>query len=349
MQGMAGEADSGVGVAGHGNRAERAFEEYVRPAIQFRIGDRAGLFNVRVGLKSPGDHGEDAMRLVLKLLTFALLLGLREPVFAQEPGAILLWPNGAPGSEGKSGAETLRLTPAGEHIISNIHQPSLLPFLPDVASATGTAVILLPGGGHSELWMDHEGVNVAHWLQSHGIAAFVLKYRLARQPGSTYKVEVESLADTARAIRLVRSRAAEFHLMPDRIGIAGFSAGGELVALAGTHFDAGQPSTADPVLRQSSRPSFLGLIYPAIPADMPLTADTPPAFMACGENDRPDISEGLPSLYLRFKAAKVPAELHVFTGIGHGFGVRTTMPAAAAVWPTLFTNWLVARKLLTLH
>lgn len=287
------------------------------------------------------------MRHALRLLAFALLLGLSARAFAQEPAAILLWPNGAPGSEGKGGAETVRLTPAGEHIISNVNSPSLIPYLPDAARATGTAVILLPGGGHSELWIDHEGVNEARWLQGRGIAAFVLKYRLARQQGSTYKVEGESLADTQRAIRLVKSRAAEFHLNPDRVGIAGFSAGGELVALAGTHFDAGQAGAADPIARQSARPAFLGLIYPALPADMPLSAETPPAFMACGENDRPDISEGLPALYLKFKAAKVPAELHVFTGVGHGFGMRTTMPAAVAVWPTLFVNWLEARKLLS--
>jgi endo-1,4-beta-xylanase len=276
-----------------------------------------------------------------------LLLLLPTTAFAQEPTSIPLWPGVAPGSEGKSGAETVRVTPAGEHVISNIHQPSLIPYLPDAAAATGTAVIVIPGGGHSELWMTHEGVNVARRLQAQGITAFVLKHRLARQQGSTYTVEGESLADAQRAIRLVKARAAEFRINPELVGVAGYSAGGELVALAGTRFDAGQANAADPVARQSSRPAFMGLIYPAIPANMKLTGDTPPAFMLCGENDRPTISEDLPRLYLSFKAAKVPAELHVFTGVGHGFGIRPTMSPAVAVWPTLFTNWLVSRKLLT--
>jgi endo-1,4-beta-xylanase len=289
------------------------------------------------------------MRLNLKYLAILLLLLLPAPAIAQEPASIPLWPGVAPGSEGKSGAETVRITPQGDHVVSNVHQPSLIPYLPEASSATGTAVILLPGGGHSELWMDHEGVNVARWLQQRGIAAFVLKYRLARQQGSTYTIEGESLADTQRAIRLVKARAAEFRINPELVGVAGYSAGGELVALAGTRFDAGQANAADPVARQSSRPAFMGLIYPAIPKEMKLSADTPPAFMACGENDRPTISEDLPKLYLSFKAAKVPTELHVFTGVGHGFGIRPTMPAAVAVWPTLFDNRQASRKLLTVR
>lgn len=282
----------------------------------------------------------------IKHLALVLLLCLPAPVFAAEPDSILLWPSGAPGSEGKTAPETMRVTPTGDHVVASVHKPAIIPYLPDAAIATGTAVILLPGGGHSELWIDHEGINVARWLQSHGIAAFVLKYRLAREKGSTYTVEGDELADTQRAIRLVKSRAAEFHIAPERVGVAGYSAGGELAALAGTRFDAGQADAADPIARQSSRPAFMGLLYPAIPKEMKLSADTPPAFMACGEKDRPTISEDLPKLYLSFKAANVPAELHVFTGIGHGFGIRPAMPAAVAVWPTLFVNWLAARNLL---
>ena len=131
-------------------------------------------------------------------------------VLAQQPQEILLWPNGAPGSEGKTGDEAVRVTNDGEHVVSNIHKPSLTPYLPAKDKATGAAVIVAPGGGHRELWMDHEGHNFAKWLSSRGIAAFVLKYRLAREPNSTYKIEEHGWADTQRAVRLERSRAKEF-------------------------------------------------------------------------------------------------------------------------------------------
>src|SRR5579863_8499521 len=147
-----------------------------------------------------------------------------------DPKVILLWPNGAPGSEGKSAPETVRLTPEGEHVIASVHQPSLTVFLP--AQGTGAAVIIAPGGGHSELWMDHEGYNVARWLSAHGVAGFVLKYRLAREKGSTYTVEGNALADIQRAIRVVRANAAEWGVNPARVGVMGFSAGGEVAALA---------------------------------------------------------------------------------------------------------------------
>src|SRR5207237_3408666 len=161
-----------------------------------------------------------------------------------------------------------RVAPAGDHVVSNIHQPSITPYLPSKETATGAAVVIAPGGGHSELWMDHEGYNVAKWLSEHGVAGFVLKYRLARAKDSTYTIEGHSFADTQRALRLVRSRAAEWGVDPERIGVIGFSAGGELAALAGNRYDAGNDSAADPVDRLTSRPAFQALIYPAIPKDL---------------------------------------------------------------------------------
>ena len=265
---------------------------------------------------------------------------------AADPQWIILWPNGAPGSEGKTGDETVRTTPQGEHVTANVHRPSIGVFLPPKEIATGAAVVIAPGGGHSELWADHEGVNAANWLAEHGVAGVVLKYRLAREKGSTYKIEGESLADMQRALRLVRSRAAEWNINPDRIGVMGFSAGGEIAALAATHFDAGSPDAADPIDRQSSKPAFQALVYPALPKDMPLSKDTPPAFLACGENDRKDISQGLPELYLALKKAGAVAELHVYTGVGHGFGVRSSTKGAVASWPARFLDFLEARKML---
>ena len=153
----------------------------------------------------------------------------------------------------------------------------------------------------------------------------------------------ESLADTQRAIRLVRSRAAEWHLSPDRIGVMGFSAGGELAALAATRFDEGNPGATDPIDRLGSKPTFQALIYPAIPKDMSLSKDTPPAFLACGENDRQNISQGLPELYVAMKKAGANAELHVYTNTGHGFGLRSTSKGPVAAWPARFLEWMDAR------
>lgn len=249
---------------------------------------------------------------------------------AAEPQSILLWPNGAPGSAGKTAAEAVRITPAGDHVVSSVHQPSITPYLPAPETATGAAVVIAPGGGHSALWMDHEGYNVARWLSEHGVAAFVLKYRLAREKDSTYTVEGTSLQDTQRAITLVRSRAAEWHVNPARVGVMGFSAGGELAALAATRFTEG------------NKPSFQALIYPAIPHDMKLSGETPPAFLACGENDRKNISQGLPELYLALKQAGASAELHVYSGTGHGFGMRETNHTPSAAWLVRFHEWLGA-------
>src|SRR5215469_10787228 len=132
---------------------------------------------------------------------------------------VRLWPNGAPASEGKTAPESTRIAaPGGDHIVSSVHNPSITVYLPK-ANASGAAVVIAPGGGHSELWMDHEGYNVAEWLSEHGVAGLVLKYRLAREKGSTYTVEGESLADTQRAIRLVRSKASEWGVNPARIGV----------------------------------------------------------------------------------------------------------------------------------
>ncbi len=253
---------------------------------------------------------------------------------------VLLWPNGAPGSEGKTADETVRVNENGEHIVSNIHRPSITPYLPAKNISTGAAVIIAPGGGHRELWVDHEGYAVAKWLSERGVAAFVLKYRLARANGSTYTIEGTELADIQRALRLVRSRAQEWGLDPARIGVMGFSAGGELAALAGTRYDEGKTGEPDPIERESSKPAFQALLYPAIPHDMTLSKETPPAFLACGEDDRPNIAQGLPELYSRLKSTGVSAELHVFARTGHGFGLRASNRPPVSDWTQLFLEWL---------
>lgn len=279
------------------------------------------------------------LRPIIPLLLAAVLR-------AAEPAVIPLWPGDAPGSEGRTGAEKVRVTERGEHVVSGVHHPTLAVYVPAAGMGNGAAVVVCPGGGHRELWVDHEGHAVARWLAERGIAAFVLKYRLAREEGSTYRVEVEALADAQRALRLVRSRAAEWRVDPARVGIMGFSAGGEVAGLASRRFDAGRADVTDPVERESCQPAFQALIYPGRAAAIEPAAGQPPAFLLAGYDDRPDISEGLAQVYLRFKQAKVPAELHILTGVGHGFGLRAGATGPVAAWPERFRDWLGERGFL---
>jgi endo-1,4-beta-xylanase len=265
---------------------------------------------------------------------------------AQGADSITLWPNGAPGSEALAAKPEVLTPPAqpgGSTHVSSVHNPSLLVYLPPKDKATGAAMIVAPGGGHQYLSIDTEGTNVAQWFSSVGVAAFVLKYRLAREPGSPYKVEVHPYADAQRAIRTLRARAAEFNLDPNRIGIMGFSAGGEIAVMAATRYDSGKPDSADPIERQSSRPNFQILIYPGIQADkFPVTKDTPPAFLLAADNDKGP-STAIPSLYLALKAAGVPAEIHVYNSGGHGFGLRQPDPRPNVIystWALRLQDWM---------
>jgi endo-1,4-beta-xylanase len=247
---------------------------------------------------------------------------------------VVLWPNGAPGSEArKDEAEQIK----GETIV-NIHNPSMIVFLPRKEISTGVGLIIAPGGGHSSLWIVHEGFNPAQALADKGIAAFVLKNRLQ---SSGYKFDVEGLADMQRAVRTVRSRAAEWGVDPAKIGVSGFSAGGELAALTSLRNDPGQPDAADPVERVSSRPDFQVLIYPGKSHLIQPVAGSPPAFMAAGYDDRPDISIGLAEAYLRFKKAGVQAELHLYAKSGHGFGLRPERAwQSHQEWPAQLLSFL---------
>lgn len=252
-----------------------------------------------------------------------------------------IWTDTPPATAENAPPEELRLTELGEHIVSSVHRPSLSPYLPEPSTATGAAVIVIPGGGHRELWMDHEGYRVARWLSAHGIAAFVLKYRLAAEPGSHYTVEGEELADVQRAIRLVRHHAADWRIDAARVGVLGFSAGGELALLAAIRPPVAASAAADDVARESALPAFAGLMYPGF-GDMPrFSTPPPPMFLLCGEQDAA-IAARLPELQREIVKAGGSAELHLLAHANHGFGMRDANPPAIAIWPTLFRDWLEA-------
>lgn len=277
------------------------------------------------------------LRPALFALTVVLL---SSALYAQDNKEILLWSHGAPGSEGKTGKEKIRIAEGGDHVVSGIHHPSVTPFLPTKEKNTGAAIIIAPGGGHRELWIDHEGYNEAQWFRERGISAFVLKYRLAREDSSTYTVDGNAVPDMQRAIRLIKSKAKEWGIDTAKIGVMGFSAGGEVAALSALRFDDGKADAADIIELQSSRPAFQALIYPGGSSRFTVAKNSPPLFIACGYNDRPDISKGMAELYLKYKEAGVPAELHIYANAGHGFGMRSTDNGAVAGWPLRLAEWL---------
>jgi acetyl esterase/lipase len=272
--------------------------------------------------------------------------------FAQEPAPVPLWPNGAPGALGDEDRD----------------KPTLTIFLPLKSQATGVGLVLCPGGSYVALAANHEGRQVANWLNSLGIAAFVLKYRL----GPRYHHPVE-LSDAQRAIRMVRAHAVEYGVTADHVGIMGFSAGGHLASTAGTHFDSGDPNDPDPIQRASSRPDFLVLGYPVISMKPPyvhagslknllgdspdpklvenlsnelqVTPQTPPAFLFHTTEDKAVPVENSVLFYLALRKAGVPAELHVFEKGPHGFGLNYKDPVLA-MWPPLLANWFRERGLL---
>ena len=251
-----------------------------------------------------------------------------------------LWPNGAPGFEARKAVpENVKRKGKLEQSVANVNNPSLTVYLPAKEKASGAGIIICPGGGHSVLAIEHEGHNVGQWLADNGIAGFVLKYRLAREKGSPYKIEEHAYQDAQRALRLVRSKAKEWNV--NKLGIMGFSAGGDLVLYSSTKFDAGKSDATDPVERESSRPDFQIVVYPAIPKDLTFAKTNPPAFLACGNQDRQNISEGLATLYLNMKKAGINTELHIYASVGHGFGLREKANLRVAGWPSRVKDWMI--------
>ncbi len=287
-------------------------------------------------------------------LTLALALAVTA---ADAPKEEPLWSGDAPGATGKTDKD----------------RPTLTVSLPPADKAVGTAVVVCPGGGYGGLAMGHEGEAVAEWLTSHGIAAFVLKYRLA-----PYRHPIP-LTDARRAVRTVRARAKEWNIDPNKIGIWGFSAGGHLASTVITHFDDGDPKSDDPIERVSCRPDFAILAYPVISLTGPpvthmgsrknllgddpdpklieelsnekqVTAKTPPTFLFHTSEDAAVPPENSILFYEALRKAGVPAELHIYEKGRHGVGLANGGKApndpVLATWTGRLEDWLAGRGLL---
>lgn len=273
---------------------------------------------------------------------------LASAIFGAERGEeIRLWPNWAPGSENETAAEVFAASdnPKLPKQFTVVHYPSVYAFLPPKEKANGMAVVIAPGGGHSQLVIAKEGWDIAEWMNQQGIAAFVLKYRLAKAKDSHYTVERDAMADTTRAMRLVRSRAREFGVDPAHIGFIGFSAGGYLAALIETRFDAGNDSSPDPVERAGSRPDFDIVVYPGYPAgSITVPKNAPPAFLVCADNDPSHVVTTV-NLYLDLQKQGISSEMHIYASGGHGFGIKpSALPVSS--WPDRLKEWMLDRKLL---
>jgi endo-1,4-beta-xylanase len=270
------------------------------------------------------------------------------PVLSAEPLEIPLWEKGPPGFEGrKDEKEKKDVQKSGEYKVTNVHNPTLTVFLPPKEKATGVGVVIAPGGGFRELWVMHEGINEAKWLNERGIAAFVLKYRLPREKDSPYKLEEQPAQDGQRAMRLVRSKAKEWGVDPNRLGIMGFSAGGELTALTCGAPGKGKEDAADPIDHENARPDFQALIYsgPLGIRGATVTKEMPPTFMLVGDND--NAATWLVSHYLALKKAGVSSELHVYAKVPHGFGMREPKtPKPVDSWMQRFVEFLTVEGIL---
>lgn len=274
------------------------------------------------------------MKEFIRYLMFCLVI-VSLPGFSQEE--ISLWENGAPGFESRKNEPQK----AKDWWVKNVHNPSITAFIPDKAISTGAAVVICPGGGHRELVFDEEGTKTAQFFNELGIAAFVLKYRLSKEEGSPYLVDVHPEQDMKRAMRLVRSRAKEWGIDENRIGAMGFSAGAEVVAKVAYTSTKGSASPLDVIDALSAKPNFQVLIYPGpsgIPDVIPSTA--PPAFVLVA-NDDPCCSGPALKLLQGYRDAKLSIEAHFFAKGGHGFnmGDRSELKTLKT-WPTRLKYWI---------
>lgn len=271
-----------------------------------------------------------------KLLLFQLVVALCSG-HAAEPLVVPLWTQGAPGFENRRDEPEL----AKDYWVRHIHNPSITVFLPPKEKANGAGVLICPGGGHRELVFQAEGVEPARYLNELGVAAFVLKYRLGREQNSPYAVQKHPREDAQRAMRLIRSRAADWSLDGNRIGAIGFSAGGEVVSMLAYSAGEGDPTAKDPIDHFDCSPNFQIVIYPGplgIPDALPTNA--PPAFFLVANDDKGHV-EPVISLLDKYRRAQRPVEVHILAQGGHGFnmGARSKL-ASVKGWPQRMADWL---------
>jgi len=278
-----------------------------------------------------------------KTLTFLLLLCGIFCSAQDKPAQIPLWANGAPGFENRKDEPEN----AKDWWVRNVHNPSITVYLPPKDKATGTAVLICPGGGHQNLVFHAEGTEAAEYLNSIGVAAFVLKYRLFREANSPYTQE-HARQDAYRAMRTIRSNAGEWNVDPSRVGMLGFSAGGEVVSWIAYDPGKGNEQAPDPIDRLNGKPDFQMLVYPG-PLGIPdvVPADAPPAFLLVA-NDDPCCSAPVVKLIERYRAAKVPMEAHIYAKGNHAFnmGNRSQLKSIKS-WPQRMADWLEDTGLLT--
>jgi acetyl esterase/lipase len=255
---------------------------------------------------------------------------------AQEGAVIPLWENGAPGYENRRNEPEI----AQDWWVRNIHNPSVTAYLPTPETATGTAIIIIPGGGHREVVFPPEGIEPARYFQSLGVAAFALKYRLANEAGSPYRI-TDAAADARRAMRLVRSRAAEWGIDPARIGIMGWSAGGELAALVTYGRTDGNARASDVIERASCRPDFQIVIYPGSYGIPTRFRETPPPAFFLAANDDVGPATAITRLLYLYRQSGAPAEVHLYAQGGHAFnmGNRSELRTIHS-WPQRMADWM---------
>jgi acetyl esterase/lipase len=300
------------------------------------------------------------MKQITLPFTLMLLLAAALPGLAADKPLVLdVWPGPTPGVSLPVAEEKVSTLKAGDKSIkclSNVSRPTITICRPPSDRDTGAAVLICPGGGYRFLSWDLEGEDVAAWLNSIGVTGIILKYRVPRPAVTEPGVQpIGPLQDAQRALSLVRARSAEWRIDPQRIGILGFSAGGHLATAAACNFDRRSYEAADDIDRVSCRPDFAVLVYPAyllvrdkteLAPDIRIRKQCPPTFIVHAGDDPLVKVENCLVAYLALKHAGVPAELHVYTTGGHGFGLRPNN-RPSSTWPQRCTEWLASRGLLT--
>jgi acetyl esterase/lipase len=289
-------------------------------------------------------------------LGLCLACGLGSTATADEapaPRTLDVWPGTPPGEKGKIGEEKAE-TKDEITRVSNVTKPTITVYRPAADKDTGASIVICPGGGYNILAISHEGEDVARWLNTIGVTGIVLKYRIPRREGTPNDTAPpQALMDVQRALGLVRSRAADLGIDPRRIGLLGFSAGGHLASWASTNSDKRIYEPVDDADKVDCRPDFSVLIYPAylvkrgnpaLAEEIRAGSQTPPTFLALAGND-PVTVEGSVQLYLALKKAGVPAEMHVYSTGGHGFGMKPINKPVAA-WPQRCEEWMRSRGFL---